>query len=187
MLTFNFVVSRKIRTNQRKRNINLNKSRNQQQESESRMLSLMKLSLLCCWMLSKFGSHAFTTPQAARTAPSISLPRSDRSGPFAGFSLHSDADDNSEGGGQIYTGTVKWFDTVKGFGFILPDDNSSDVFVHQTAIQTEGFRSLADGESVEYSLETDEKTGRRKAVGVTGPGGQDVQGAPFQPPMNDGY
>lgn len=77
-------------------------------------------------------------------------------------------------------GTVKWFNTVKGFGFITPEDGSSDVFVHQSSIQMEGFRSLADGESVEYQVEID-NSGRKKAVSVTGPEGADVQGAPFQP------
>lgn len=77
-------------------------------------------------------------------------------------------------------GTVKWFNTQKGFGFIVPDDGSEDVFVHQSAIQAEGFRSLADGESVEFQVEEDD-TGRRKAIQVTGPDGADVQGAPFRP------
>lgn len=73
---------------------------------------------------------------------------------------------------------------MKGFGFIMPSDNSGDVFVHQTEIQAEGFRSLADGEEVEYYEELDD-TGRKRAVKVTGPGGSDVQGAPFRP--NDEY
>jgi cold shock CspA family protein len=76
-------------------------------------------------------------------------------------------------------GTVKWFDTTKGFGFIAPDNGDADVFVHQTAIQMEGFRSLADGEAVEFEVE-EQGDGKRKATKVTGPGGADVQGAPFQ-------
>lgn len=72
---------------------------------------------------------------------------------------------------------------MKGFGFIQPDDGSTDVFVHQTSIKMEGFRSLADGENVEYLVETD-GNGRKKAAEVTGPNGADVQGAPFQP-QND--
>lgn len=86
--------------------------------------------------------------------------------------------------GGVRKGTVKWFDTLKGFGFIAPDDGSDDVFVHQTAIRMEGFRSLADGESVEYQVEVDQN-GRRKAVQVTGPEGGEVQGAPFRPERDD--
>jgi cold shock CspA family protein len=85
-----------------------------------------------------------------------------------------------DGGGSVKTGTVKWFNTMKGFGFIQPDDGSNDVFVHQSAIQMEGFRSLADGETVEYSTEED-ANGRVKASRVTGPNGSEPQGQPFQP------
>lgn len=85
----------------------------------------------------------------------------------------------SDGEDDMRTGTVKWFNTMKGFGFIMPADGSEDVFVHQTAIQTDGFRSLADGEMLEYFEEIDQN-GRKKAVRVTGPGGVDVQGAPFR-------
>jgi len=74
---------------------------------------------------------------------------------------------------------AKRFNTQKGFGFIVPDDGTPDVFVHQTNINTEGFRSLADGEKVEFQTETD-SSGRSKAINVTGPDGTEVQGAPFR-------
>lgn len=60
-------------------------------------------------------------------------------------------------------GTVKWFNNEKGFGFITGEDNK-DVFVHQTAIQTEGFRSLEENDQVTYDVETDSRGA--KAVNV---------------------
>jgi CspA family cold shock protein len=51
------------------------------------------------------------------------------------------------------TGTVKWFNDDKGFGFITPEDGSKDLFVHHSAIQGEGFRSLAEGAKVSYEAE----------------------------------
>lgn len=51
------------------------------------------------------------------------------------------------------TGKVKWFNESKGFGFITPDDSSKDVFVHYSAIQADGFRSLAEGQAVSYEVE----------------------------------
>ncbi|MDQ4500722.1 cold-shock protein [Sinomonas sp. ASV322] len=51
------------------------------------------------------------------------------------------------------TGTVKWFNGEKGFGFIAPDDNTDDVFVHFTAIESKGFRELQEGQKVEFETQ----------------------------------
>jgi CspA family cold shock protein len=51
------------------------------------------------------------------------------------------------------TGTVKWFNDAKGFGFITPSDGSKDVFVHHSAVQGSGFKSLAEGQQVSYNVE----------------------------------
>ncbi|MEN8376666.1 MAG: cold-shock protein [Gemmatimonadota bacterium] len=50
------------------------------------------------------------------------------------------------------TGTVKWFNAEKGFGFITPEDGSKDCFVHHSAIKTEGFRTLDEGSRVEFDV-----------------------------------
>ncbi|EFN56051.1 hypothetical protein CHLNCDRAFT_145510 [Chlorella variabilis] len=78
------------------------------------------------------------------------------------------------------TGTVKW-----GYGFITPDSGGEDLFVHQTAIVSEGFRSLREGEPVEFFVETSDD-GRQKAVNVTGPNGAAPEGAPRRQ-FDDGY
>lgn len=72
------------------------------------------------------------------------------------------------------------FDTAKGYGFIIPEDESGDIFVHQTSINVEGFRSLAENEQVEFIVEID-NNGRKKAMDVTGPDGADVKGTPYNP------
>jgi CspA family cold shock protein len=55
------------------------------------------------------------------------------------------------------TGTVKWFNDEKGFGFITPDEQGTDLFVHHSAIQGDGFRSLAEGARVSYQSESGPK------------------------------
>ncbi|KAL5986019.1 hypothetical protein ACLOJK_028009 [Asimina triloba] len=73
------------------------------------------------------------------------------------------------------SGVVKWFNGQKGFGFITPDDGGEDLFVHQSSIKADGFRSLAEGEAVEFDIEQGDD-GRTKAVDVSGPNGSFVQG-----------
>ena len=65
------------------------------------------------------------------------------------------------------TGVVKWFNSSKGYGFITNDANGEDVFVHFSAIQGEGFKSLDEGQAVSYDLESDPKDSRKlRAVNV---------------------
>jgi cold shock protein len=61
------------------------------------------------------------------------------------------------------TGTVKWFNTTKGFGFIAPDDGGKDVFVHISAVERSGLTGLADDQKVEYDLQ-DGRDGRQMAA-----------------------
>ena len=62
------------------------------------------------------------------------------------------------------TGTVKWFNSTKGFGFIQPDEGGKDVFVHVSAVERSDLRQLSEGQKVGYEIERDRKSGRESAV-----------------------
>ena len=58
---------------------------------------------------------------------------------------------------EVKKGTVKWFNVSKGYGFITPSDSDKDLFVHMSEIQMEGFKTLSEGQSVDYSEGTSDK------------------------------
>ena len=60
-------------------------------------------------------------------------------------------------------GTVKWFNSQKGFGFIQPDDGSKDVFVHISAVERAGMRGLVEGQKVSYEIVADRRSGKSSA------------------------
>ena len=61
------------------------------------------------------------------------------------------------------TGTVKWFNEQKGYGFIQPDNGQNDIFVHISAVQRAGLRTLKEGQKVSFEVVTDKRTGRASA------------------------
>ena len=61
------------------------------------------------------------------------------------------------------TGTVKWFNATKGFGFIQPQDGGSDVFVHISAVERAGLRDLQEGQKISYEVVADRRTGKSSA------------------------
>ena len=68
------------------------------------------------------------------------------------------------------TGTVKWFNETKGYGFIQPDQGSKDVCVHITAVERSGMRGLAEGMKVSYDVEADRRTGKESATNLKAAG-----------------
>ena len=65
------------------------------------------------------------------------------------------------------TGTVKWFNGQKGFGFIQPNDGGKDVFVHISAVERAGLGGLAEGQRVNYEVKTDRKSGKDSAENLS--------------------
>jgi len=61
------------------------------------------------------------------------------------------------------TGTVKWFNSTKGFGFIQPDQGGADVFVHISAVERAGLGSLQEGQKIAYEVERDQRSGKMSA------------------------
>jgi CspA family cold shock protein len=66
----------------------------------------------------------------------------------------------------MQTGTVKWFNPAKGFGFIAPDQGGPDVFVHVSAVEKAGMRSLNEGQKIGFELQNDPKKGKSSAVNL---------------------
>jgi CspA family cold shock protein len=64
---------------------------------------------------------------------------------------------------SMSTGTVKWFNSQKGFGFIQPEDGSKDVFVHVSAVERAGMRDLQEGQKISYELVEDRRSGKMSA------------------------
>jgi CspA family cold shock protein len=65
------------------------------------------------------------------------------------------------------TGTVKWFNEQKGYGFIQPENGSKDIFVHISAVERAGLRTLKEGQKVSFEIVTDKRTGRSSAGNLT--------------------
>jgi cold shock protein len=65
------------------------------------------------------------------------------------------------------TGTVKWFNEQKGYGFVQPDNGSKDVFVHISAVERAGLRTLKEGQKVSFEIVTDKRTGKSSAGNLT--------------------
>lgn len=65
------------------------------------------------------------------------------------------------------TGTVKWFNSTKGFGFIQPDDGGADVFVHISAVEQSGLRKLDEGQKIGFELQKDKRSGKMSACNLT--------------------
>lgn len=89
------------------------------------------------------------------------------------------------------SGTVKWFNTAKGFGFIQPDDGGADVFVHVSAVEQAGLRGLNEGDTVEFDLEQDRRSGKLAAGNLVvtghGPAPSGGGGGGSRPPRSGGF
>jgi len=128
----------------------------------SRMMTLLGLVLVLAMMANQAWGFTTVGPHSSYSPAILSSTTNDDSASAA----------SSEA--SLFKGTVKWFDTKKGFGFLTREDDE-DFFVHQSSVQADGFRDLEDGAAVEFKLETNADNGRTSAVNVTGPDGKPIQ------------
>ncbi len=68
---------------------------------------------------------------------------------------------------HMATGTVKWFNSTKGFGFIQPDDGGQDVFVHISAVERAGLAGLVEGQKINFEVQQDRRTGKSAAENLS--------------------
>lgn len=79
---------------------------------------------------------------------------------------HRGAETGGRASGGAGEGVVKWFNPTKGFGFIQPSSGGADIFVHISAVERAGLRSLSDGQAIAYDLEEDRRSGKLAAVNL---------------------
>lgn len=84
---------------------------------------------------------------------------------FAAYTVLAGGIDDVKGD-TMSTGTVKWFNETKGYGFITPDQGGNDIFVHISAVTRAGLRALNEGQKISFDLEPDRKTGKNAAVNL---------------------
>jgi CspA family cold shock protein len=83
--------------------------------------------------------------------------------------VHAEVQPVSERIIQMKTGTVKFYNSQKGFGFIAPEDGSKDVFVHATALEAAGMRGLVEGQKISFDVQADRRTGKEAAANLQHP------------------
>jgi CspA family cold shock protein len=109
-------------------------------------------------MLIEFRPNDLASPRTTRLSDDIH-PNLDKPAAFARGSLTRVRKERA----PMATGTVKWFNIQKGFGFIQPDDGGKDVFVHISAVERAGMQSLNEGQKISYEIVADRKSGKSSA------------------------